>query len=324
MTDVNVGLLLSTTLKKYRRTLTDNIHKSNAVFYLLKKKGAVRVEDGGERIVEPLMYGKNTTAGSYSGYDSLDTTPQEGIDSAEYNWKQYSASITIDGKTERQNKGASRIIKVLKAKTTQAEMSLTEELSEGLFSNGTGNSNKDLTGFQAMISPSGTYGGINSATHTWWQAGNESTSEALGLPKMRTGFNTASVGGKDTPNLIITTQTLFESYEGLFTNVAVTGSNARSGDFSTPSEGQKTMADGGFQTLGYKGVPVVWDEQCPSGTMYFANTRHMNLVVHEDANFATTDFVKPENQDARVAQILWMGNLTCNRRKSFYSLTNKT
>lgn len=322
--DPNVGTILSTTLKKYRKTLTDNIHKSNAVFYMIKEKGGLREEDGGERIVEPLMYGKNSTAKSYDGYESLDTTPQTGIDSAEYNWKQYSVSISISGKEERQNAGTSRIINLLDAKIKQAELSLTESLSEGLFSDGTGNSGKNLTGLQAMVAASGTYGGINSSTYSWWRAGTETTSTALTLAHMRTAFNTASVGGKDTPDLIVTSQTLFEAYEGLFTQVAVTGSNARAGDFSTPSEGIKKMADGGFQTLQYKGVPIVWDEQCASGTMYFLNTKHMKLAVHKQANFETTDFVKPENQDARVAQILWMGNLTCNRRKSFYVLTGKS
>ncbi len=313
MADANVGLLLSTTLKNYRKTLTDNIHKSNAVFYQLKKGGYIKEEDGGERIVEPLMYGKNTTAGSYSGYDSLDVTPQEGIDSAEFNWKQYSASITIDGKTERQNSGSSKIIDVLEAKTKQAEMSLTEALSTGLFSDGTGNGSKDLTGLEAMVLASGTYGGINSTTYPWWKAGVESTSEALGLPKMRTAFNTASVGGKDTPSLIVTTQALYEKYEGLFTSTITMYSSLT-----------KEVVDGGFQTLEFKGIPLVWDELCPSGTMYFLNKNHMKLVVHKDANFETTDFVKPENQDARVAQILVMGNLTCNRRSSFYKLTAKT
>lgn len=322
MADVNVGLMLSTTLKKYRKTLTDNIHKSNAVFLKLKESGALKEEDGGERIVEPLMYGKNTTAGSYSGYETLDVTPQEGIDSAEFNWKQYSVSISISGKEERQNNGSSRIIDLLEAKTKQAEMSLIEQLSTGLFSDGTGNGNRDLTGLEAMVLGSGnTYGGINSTTYAWWQAGVESTSEALGLAKMRTGFNTASLGGKDTPDLIVTTQTLFEKYEGFLTQVSA--SNV-AGSFMTKSEGEKKMGDAGFQTLGFKGVPVVWDELCPSGTMYFLNSKHMKLTVHKDANFETRDFIKPENQDARVANILWMGNLTCNRRKSFYKLTAKT
>lgn len=321
--DPNVGVLLSTTLKKYRKTLVDNVHASNAVFYQLKKNNGMREEDGGERIVEPLMYGKNSTARSYDGYEQLDTTPQTGIDSAEFNWKQYSVSISINGKEERQNSGTSRILNLLEAKTTQAEMSLTQVLSEGLFSDGTGNGGKNLTGFAAMIGTTGTYGGINSAlsTNSFWRSYVENSSEALGLPKMRIAYNTSSIGGKDAPTLIVTSQTLFESYEGLFTNVAISGGGSH---FTTESAGKKQMADGGFQSLEFKGVPIIWDEQCPTGTMYFLNTKHMKLVMHKDANFKTTDFVKPENQDARVAQILVMGNVTCNRRKSFAALTNKT
>lgn len=319
MPDVNVGLLLSTTLKNYRKKLVDNIHKSNATFFYLKENGAIKEEDGGERIVTPVMYGKNSTAGSYQGYDTLDTTPQAGIDSAEYNWKQYSVSITISGEEERKNAGRNKIIDILEARTKQAEMSLTEAMTEGLFSDGTGNGGKNLTGLEAMVAASGTYGGINSSTYTWWRSGVESTAEALGLAKMRTAFNTASLGGKDTPDLIVTTQTLYEAYEKQLTPVA---SGATLGQFNTV--GSKKLGDAGFQSLAFKGVPVVWDELCPSGTMYFLNTRHMKLVAHKDANFDTGDFVKPENQDARVAQIRWMGNLTCDRRSSFYKLTAKT
>ena len=105
MADVNMGALLATTLKNYNDTLVDNIHKGNALFLLLKKKGAIRMEDGGERIVQPLMYAKNDTARSYDGWDQLLVTPQEGIDAAEYNWKQYSAAIAINGKEMRQNAG---------------------------------------------------------------------------------------------------------------------------------------------------------------------------------------------------------------------------
>jgi hypothetical protein len=320
--DVNIGLMLSTTLKNYRTKLIDQIHNSNAVFYKLKSVGAIKEESGGERIQVPVMYAKNTTSGSYRGYDQLDTTPQEGIDSAEYNWKQYSVSITVSGEEIRKNKGKKwKIIDILDAKTKQARMSLVSNLTAGIFSDGTGNGSKDLTGLEAMVAASGTYGGIDSGAHTWWRAGVESSSEALGLPKMRTAYNTASIGGKDAPDLIVTTQALFEKYEGTFT--AVSDTNI-AGVWRTQSAGSKKMADGGFESMSFKGVPIVWDEDCPTGTMYFLNTEHMNLTVHEDANFDTSDFVKPENQDAQIAQILFMGNLTCDRRKSFYKLTNKT
>jgi hypothetical protein len=304
--DPNLGVMLSTTLKKHRKNLVDNIHKSHAIFYALKKDGAIKEEDGGERIVQPIMYGLNSSTASYSGYDSLDVTPQTGIDAAEFNWKQYSASITISGEEQRKNSGRKeKMIDILDARTKQATMSLTEHLVTGLYSDGTGNGSKDLTGLTAMVHTTGVYGGINSATYTWWQAYANAATSTLSIAKMATAFNTPSLGGKDAPNLIVTTQTLFEKYEALLTATV-----------SFYSERTKQLGDGGFQTLQYKGVPIVWDEQCPSGEMYFLNTNHMKLVVHKDANFDTTEFVKPENQDALVAQILFMGNITCDRRKS--------
>lgn len=322
MADVNLGLLLSTTLKKHRKSLVDNIHNSNAVFYMLREMGNIVEEDGGERIVQPIMYGQNETAGSYSGYDELDTSAQTGIDAAEFNWKQYAVSITISGEEERKNAGSKeRIINILDARTKQARMSLVEQLTTGLFSDGTGNSNKDLTGLVAMVAGSGIYGGIDSGTYSWWASSVDSDSEALDIVDVRNEYNNASHGGKDTPNLIVTTQALFEKYEGFITQV---GSTNVYGSFKTESAGAKKLGDAGFQNLAFKGAPIVWDELCNSGVMYMLNTNHMKLVVHKDANFEISDFVKPENQDARVAQILWMGNLTCDRRASFSKLTAKT
>lgn len=321
--DPNMGVLLATTLKNYQKTLTDNIHKSNAVWMFIKDNDGFRSEDGGERIVEPLMYGLNSTADFYSGYDVLDTTPQTGIDAAEFSWKQAAVSVSISGEEVRKNGGGDRIVNLLDAKVKQAEQSLKQKLTAGLFSSGTvaGNA-KAITGLEALVTNSGIYGNIDSTTgNTWWRAGIESTSEALGLAKMRTAFNTASVGGSDTPDLIVTTQTLFESLEGLFTQVSISGGGS---NFTTPSAGMKKVADGGFQALNFKGVPVVWDEQCPTGIMYFLNTQHMKVVYHKDANFDVNENVRPDNQDAYTHQILWMGNITCNRRASFYKLTAKT
>ncbi|MDE2015954.1 MAG: hypothetical protein KGJ89_05010 [Patescibacteria group bacterium] len=38
-----------------------------------------RTIDGGESIVEHLLYGKSSAVKSYSGAEVLDTTPQEGL-----------------------------------------------------------------------------------------------------------------------------------------------------------------------------------------------------------------------------------------------------
>lgn len=318
MTDINMGALLATTLKNYNKTLVDNIHKGNALFLLLKKKGAIKELDGGERIVQPLMYGKNDTAKSYSGWDQLLVTPQEGIDAAEFNWKQYSASIAISGEEMRKNSGSkTRILDLLDARVKQAQMSIREEIGTGIFSDGTGNGGKDLTGLRAMVLASGTYGGINSATYPFWQSTVDTTATQE-LAFMRNNFNDASIDGSDTPDLLVTTQANYEVYEAKLTSFNSVVS------IQTKGEGEKTLGDAGYQALGFKGKPVVWDSLCPTGYFYYLNLNHMKLVVHSDANFAITDKLQPVNQDGFVRHILFMGNLTCDRRKSFSVQTSLT
>jgi hypothetical protein len=264
------------------------------------------------------MYGKNDTARSYSGWDQLLVTPQEGIDAAEYNWKLTSVAIAISGEELRKNAGSkTRIINLLDARVKQAEMSVREEIGTQIQSDGTGNGSKDITGLKAMVAASGTYGGINSSTYTWWQSTVDATA-ATTLAIWRTQFNSASIDGQDTPDLIATTQTIYELYEGKLTY------NANYVSFQTRGEGEKLLGDAGFQALGFKGKPVVWDALIPSGYIYFLNLNHMKLVVHRDANFAVTDKLQPVNQDGFVRHILFMGNLTCDRRKSFSVCTSVT
>ena len=86
--NANFDALLSTTLANYRPQLTDNVFSARPLTYWLMDKGRIRMVNGGTKIVEPLIYGTNSTVGSYSGYDTISLTPQEGISAAEFEWKQ--------------------------------------------------------------------------------------------------------------------------------------------------------------------------------------------------------------------------------------------
>ncbi len=307
----NFDALLSTTLQNYRPTLVDNIFTARVLLEHLNSAGRVVVETGGTQIIEPLVYAQNNTVGSYSGYDAIDLTPQEGISAAEYDWKQMAASIAISGIEEAKNRGPEAIIKLLQAKIMQAEESIKESMNDMLFSNGTGNGGKDLNGLGNIIDSTGTVGGIDASTNSWWASYEESTSTALTQDYMATAYNTAS-RGNDHPDLIITTQTLFEKYEKLLTpNVRYQDTN---------------KANLGFQNLMFKQTPVVFDVSCPSGTMFFINSKYLKLVGMADHWFQTTEFQKGTvaGVDARYALILSFGNLTCSNRARQAKLTNKT
>jgi len=305
----NFDALLSTTLANYRSQLTDNVFTARPLTYTLMEKGRIRMLNGGTKIVEPLIYGKNSTVSSYSGYDSLSLTPQEGISAAEYDWKQFAASISISGLEEAKNNGEQEIINLLEAKIMQAEESMRESFNQMFFSDGTGNSSKDWNGLGNLVESGNTVGNIDSSSYTWWKSYEENTATALTLAQMSTAYNSVSVGN-DHPDTLLTTQTLFEKYEALLQP------NLRYTDTKT--------ADAGFQNLLFKAAPVMYDVHCTAGTFYFLNSKYITLVGHSNKWFSQTEFIKPEDVDARYALIMCYGNLTVRNRAKQGKLTAKT
>jgi hypothetical protein len=311
MSNANFDALLSTTLANYRDQLTDNIFTARPLTYFLQDKGRIRMLNGGTKIVEPLIYGESTTVKSYSGYDSISLTAQTGITAAEYDWKQYAASIAISGIEEAKNNGEQEIINLLEAKIMQAEESMREGFNRMFYADGTGNSNKDWNGLGNLVEASGTVGGINRATagNEYWRSYEENTATALTLAQMSTAYNSVSVGN-DHPDMVLTTQTLFEKYEALLQP------QLRYTDTKT--------ADAGFQNLLFKAAPVVYDEHCTAGIVYFLNSKYLTLVGHSGKWFSQTEFVRPEDLDARYALIMCYGNLTCRNAAKQGKLTAKT
>jgi len=309
--NTNFDELLSTTLANYRDQLTDNVFTARPLTYFLMDKGRIRMLDGGTKIVEPLIYGTNSTVSSYSGYDTISLTAQAGISAAEYDWKQYAASIAISGIEEAKNNGEAAIVNLLEAKIMQAEESMRESFNQMFFADGTGNSGKDWLGLAAIVDSAGTVGGINRATagNEFWQSYEEGTAGALSLADMATAYNSVSVGN-DHPDMVLTTQTLFEKYESLLQP------QLRYTDAKT--------ADAGFQNLLFKSAPVVYDVHAPAGTMFFINSKYLTLVGHSGKWFSQTEFVRPENLDAQYALIMCYGNLTVRNRAKQGKLTGRT
>lgn len=318
-----INAFLTTTFAEYQRTLQDQVFDdAPALSYMNGKLGRVvrgsdnikKVLGGGERIVEPLLYGKNDTAKSYSGAEQLSTTIQDGITNAAFEWAQYSVSISITGLQKRSNMGSHRILNLLQAKTTQAEMSIQEELNEHLWASTVGNGGKDINGIPLLVDATTTVGGINPASNSWWasyentSAVNFNSSDA-GTIAMRTMFNTITIGNR-TPDICFMTQTFYEEYE-------------QQGDTDRRYINNK-IVDAGFRTLEFKGIPVVFDRDMPSTDIYMLNGSYIKWCVHRDADLSMTPagFQTPVGQDTSVAIILLQGNTTVNNRRRLGKMSN--
>lgn len=312
--------ILSTTLRNFRETLENNVFQSRPLLEWLQRKGKIKEYSGGVRVVIPIIDGTNSTAGLYSMYDDLPTTPQDGITAAEYSWKQAAVSIAIAGLEEAQNSGKEAIIDLLESKVMQAKESLSDLLVKVFLGNGA--ATNAWNGLTNIVDSTGTLGGLDQAVHANWASYESDSAVPLTIGAMSTAWNGTAQGGTDTPDFILTTQTLWEKYESLLQP------QLRYEDPAT--------ADAGFQNLVYRGAPVTWDIAVGNASyqlsgnsydttpMYFLNSKHLWVAKLAGKWFTPTPFKQPTNGDARYAQVLCYGQLVTNCRRRLGKLTSRT
>jgi hypothetical protein len=119
----NVTDIVATTIQSRSGKLADNTLRQNALLNWLNKKGRVKTFSGGNVITQELMYNDPTTqnAGSYSGYDVIDITPNSPISWAQFDIKQYAAAVSASGLDLLQNSGKEKIIDLLEGRIEVSE-----------------------------------------------------------------------------------------------------------------------------------------------------------------------------------------------------------
>lgn len=336
---INYDSILGTSLFNYRKTLTDNISKSNPFFYKIQENGMYESEDGGVAIQIPLMYGL-ASPDTYSGYDVLNVDPTDGITNAFFNWSQMAVPVSISRLEERQNAQAHRIIELLKSKIYQAEIGIKQFfaqcLMQGAALTGAGNvydnyaspANGSLginpisqlvanAPSSSTIQP--TIGNINQSTNTWWR--NQFKSSALTtssnslafILECDTIYNNCAKGPGGPPDFILVDQNTYQIWRAAYYDVYRRFSDT---DNNYP-----------FENFRFNRAIVMWDEYVPdtlnnntafpatNGTAFYFNSKFLQVKYDAETNFVNTPFQKPVNQDAKVAHILWMGQTCINNRR---------
>lgn len=288
---------------------TDNIFTSQGLVYLLGENGFKESAAGGRLFEFTVEYAVNTTFKSYGELEQLDTTRIDVFDAARYDQKIFAGTIQFSDLELVRNQVANRKFDILEAKLANGRNSAMEQLNTMLYGDGTGNGGKDMDGLAKVISSTpttGSVGGIPRASFTFWRnrqnAGTKTTTAYDNLrSSMTTTFNQCSLGGVDaTPTGAVTDRATFEGYEGLLVAVEriVKKESATGGDIAFLN-----------RAIEFKGIPLIYDENATSGTLYFVNNKFLKLAYLKGAWMKMKDKVEPNNQLAATYRVFTFGNL---------------
>lgn len=301
--------MVTSTLRDHPTTVADNVSDHNALYRYLQRKGKIVKSDGGYEIVRPLDYAENSSFQRYAGYDTLNIAASDVLSAAKYPWVQSAVHVTASGQELRQNSGKNQLISLAKSRLTNAMRTASNYMSLDLYSSGA--LTNQMTGLAGQIGTAGTgtVGGIDSSSFTFWknQFLEMSGTDAWTKSTIKGDMNELWLNcnrGNDKPDLIVSSYDFFAAYEESLQDLQRYASS--------------DSATAGFTTLKYKSADVIFDSNTnftsTAERMYFLNTDYLELVVHRDANWTTLDKKMSVNQDAEVIPIIWQGQLCCSNR----------
>lgn len=299
--------IVTTTLRNHPSEISDNVSKHNALYNRLKKRGGIKKSaSGGYEIVRPLDYAENSTYQRYSGYDTLNIQASDVLSAAKFDWVQASISITASGKELRMNAGKERIVDLAKARMKNAMRTAANNMSVDMYSSGA--LNNQMGGLAHLIQSdgTGTVGGINSTTYTFWQnkfKELDGTGTYADIKADMKDLWLQLVRGTDKTDMIVSTHDLYSAYWESLSDLQ------RYKNEDVPDT---------FENIRFMSSDVIFDDNSNFTTtgekMYFLNTDYLELIVHPDADWTPLEEQRSINQDASVTTLIWQGQLCCSNR----------
>jgi len=308
--------MYTTTWAYRRKEATAQAFQKTPFIFWLRERGRIQNISGYRRIEIPLEYGSNETIRWIEKGDTVPLTEGELATMAYEDWRYVAVTIMRWLSDEQKNRSKAQIINQQTMKLGAAERALYEEFERAMFADGTGS--KEPNGLQNLIdatpNTARTVHGIAQTTNTWWKNQQKTSTGAASLylvSDMRTCFNDILKYSKAEMQDItmVTDQDTFELYEEegyeqrQFTN--------------------NKLFDAGFDTLQFRGRPMMWAPSAPSGNMYFINVAYLSLVCDEGYWMTMTDWKSIPNQPFdRTAQIVCTLNMVTTRRVVLKVLTS--
>ena len=312
----------SVTKEFFIPSVAPNFYTGNALFMRIRDRK--KTWGTGAAIRQPTEVAGRTQGGSYSGADTFGTAQEDVRQQFVAYPSQYYWTVTITGIQAAANRGREAIVDLMTEEFRSVGRAMSDRMGTDLYTDGTGNTNKNLTGLVAHVDDGtnvATYQGLSRTTYPRLASTLTVQSGALALSNVASDFDAAQVGN-DAPTLGVTTPAVFTIIEALYTATSRYQINANINErvklTAAGIEKAGVTANVGFTGLMFRGLPIISDDKCTANNLYLLNENYLDLYEmpqHPDfvdgsvEGFGWTGWKKPTNQDVIVGQLLWYGQL---------------
>ena len=311
--------ILSMALEDRSSGYQDLVSNNNALLAVMRRKGLWQTYSG-PRIRQTLQIGKQV-AQWYSGYDQLLNPAIDLFNDAYFDPKMVVVPVILSMQEILNNEGEAQLMDVYDSYIDAAERALQDTMDAGLYSDGTANGGKQITGLATAIpvtTNSGVYGGIDRGTATIWRTSTfdaQSVVAAIGTQVSATTVRpflnyimTNRSRGRDYADLLIMSPEHYAAYDAATLAIQ-------------HQTNETSLGKLGFSALEYIGggkrAEIVLDggigSNMPANTTFGINTDSLRLRYHPNRNFDKLfegDGQMPIDKDAIAQFIGWMGELT--------------
>lgn len=300
--------IFTTTWYDRRASITDQVFLITPFFDMMFKAGKIkeRVPEGTHWEIPIRLAKLNQNNTYFDRGDQIGSQERQSLTTLQYEVRNFASGIVRYWVDDRKNRGKAKIINYLDEKLNNTRDSMVDQLETDLF---TQNSDpKAINALSTLIAndpTTGTVGGLSRASEPLLRnqtddfSGDSFATDFISA--MTTMFNNCSrykAGGRRAPNIIITTQAVYEAYEELARQLQ---------QIVTQTSDRVSL---GFGNLAFKGVELYWCPECPADRMYFLNTDHLEITYDPVVWMEMTEW-KPitGNSLDKTAQIVASLNL---------------
>ena len=237
----------------------------------------------GFRLDVPVKFVKSTTGGIVTVGGSLDTTRTITRVKMQFEPQRLHKPVVVDDIELAVNEGDERVLELLATEMDSIAQDLADDLGGYLY---TGTSATGLS-FDSILNAAddstnfANYGSLARSTYTSLKGSYTASVGNIAISDLATTHNAVKIGSEN-PSLILTTPAIWTGYEALLQPTVRAG--YQTGGFpqvtrtgTVPSQNVLSGGDIGFNSLWFRGTPMVEDEKCTAQKIFFVNEKHFSF-----------------------------------------------